>query len=151
MDNYNYPMGADTSDGFLERRQGGRYEGELRIDGVDISPIEGVYFKERGKNYLWLKRKPLLEYDPDSQTYRQRSREPRWEAYLEKQGNGIAAYKGGFAFLRFKYQIVGIWDVVLGKDRHRLNLYAERLPRNEQTIINNINARNKEKNGRSSI
>ena len=138
-----YPDG--NNDGFLERMQGGRYEGRLRIDGVDISPIEGVYFKEKGGNYLWLKRKPMLEYDPDTQSYRQKSREPRWEAYLKKLGNGIVAYKGDFAFLRFRYSITGVWDVVLGKDKHRLNFVVERLPRNEQTIINNINERNKAK------
>lgn len=137
---------SEHTSGYLERKRGGRYEGELRIQGVNISPIEGVYFNEDGKTFLWLKRKPLLEYDPDTQSYKQRPSEPRWEAYLEKQNNGIVAYKGSFAFLRFRYQMTGIWDVVLGKDRQRLNLFVERLPRNEQTIINNINERNRNGN-----
>lgn len=136
--------------GFLERKQGGRYEGKLSIEGIDISPIEGTYFQENGKKYLWLKRKPVLEYDHESQTYRQRPSEPRWETYLEKQiDNNVVAYKGTFAFFHFRYSIVGTWDRVLGKDMQRLNFFVERLPRNEQTIINNINERkrNEERTG----
>lgn len=130
--------------GYLERKAGGKYEGTLTIEGVDISPIAGVYFKENGKNYLWLKRKPLLEWEYDQQQYIQRPREPRWEAYLQKQSDGVVAYRGEFAFLRFKFSIVGVWDNVFCKDRNRLNLFVERLPMKDQTIINGINERNKE-------
>lgn len=129
--------------GFLERKHGGRYEGILNIDGVDISPIEGVYFQEKGKQYLWLKRKPLLEYDFEAQTYNRRSREPRWETYMEKSMQQPIAYDGTCFFLRFKYRIFGIWDKVFGMERQRLNLFVERLPMSEQTIINGINERNK--------
>ena len=129
--------------GWIERVRGGRYEGGLVVEGVDISPIEGVYFQQDGRNWLWLKRKPLLEYDLKSEKYLERPREPRWEVYLEKQGSQVVAYRGTFAFLHFRFQITGIWDVVLGKDKGRLNLFVERLPAAEQTIINAINERNR--------
>lgn len=136
--------------GYLERTKGGSYEGQLRIDSVDISPIEGMYFERDGKKYLWLKRRPLLEFDYETQSYKKRDREPRWEAYLQKQGGETVAYKGTFAFLRFKYSIVGVWDRVLGTDKHqRLNFFVERLPMNEQTIIQGINERKRRKNADS--
>lgn len=129
--------------GFLERKPGGRYEGKLSVEGIDLSPIEGIYFQEDGKQYLWIKRKKLIEYDYKNQTYEKRQREPRWETYLEKQvKNDAVAYKGIFVLFHFKYSIVGIWDIVLGKDKQRLNLFVERLPMNQQTIINGINERN---------
>lgn len=129
--------------GFLERKSGGRYEGKLSIEGIDLSPIEGVYFQDGGKQYLWIKRKPLIEYDYESQTYKKRPREPRWETYLEKQvENNSVAYKGEFHLLHFRFSIVGTWDMVLGKDKQRLNLYVERMPMKEQTIIKNISERN---------
>ena len=138
-------MDSDYVNGFLERKVSGKYEGQVCIDGVDLSPIEGVYFKHGEKNYLWLKRKPLMEYDFDSQSYKTRKRQPQWEAYLEKQTDkAVTAYKGEFAFLRFKYSIVGVWDSILGKDRHRLNLYIERLPKGQQTILNKINERKRD-------
>ena len=65
--------------GYIERRSSGRYEGVLTIEGIDLSPIYGVYFKEGGKSYLWIRRKPLLEYDNKSETYKERQRQPRWE------------------------------------------------------------------------
>lgn len=135
--------GEGYINGYLERKQGGRYEGILRIDGVDISPIEGVYFQEEEKQYLWLKRKPLLEYDMEAHIYKRRPREPRWEAYLAKGNERHVAYDGTCFFLRFKYRIFGMWDKVLGMERQRLNLFVERLPMSEQTIINGINERNK--------
>jgi len=129
--------------GFLERKSGGHYEGKLSIEGVDLSPIEGVYFQEGGKQYLWIKRKPLVEYDYETQTYKKRPREPRWETYLEKQiDNNVVAYKGKCNLLHFRFSIIGTWDRVLGKDKQRLNLFVERLPMADQTIINNINKRN---------
>ncbi len=131
------------TNGYIERRSGGRYEGKVSIEGVDLSPIEATYFKENGKQYLWLKRKPMLEFDYESQSYRTRPCEPRWEAYLQKCGGGVVAYRGEFAFLRFRFSIVGVWDGVLAKDKERLNLIVERLPMTQQTIINAINDRNK--------
>lgn len=141
MSNYDNDIYGNASDGFLQRKGKGKYDGELSIDGVNISPIMGIFFEENNKTYLWLKRKPLLEYDFESGRYKERPREPRWEAYLEKQSNGVVAFKGVFAFLRFKYRIVAIWDKVLGKDLQRMNFYVERLPMEQQTIINNINER----------
>lgn len=137
-----YELGS-YCDGHLQRA-GGMFSGRLRVDGVDLSPIEGMYFKERDKLWLWLKRRPLLEYDNTLGKYRERAREPRWEAYLEKVNKGVVAFEGVFAFLRFRYRMTGIWDEVLRDSRSRLNLFVERLPLSEQTIINAINERNKE-------
>jgi len=129
--------------GYIERHAGGKYEGMMRIDGVDISPIEGVYFKrEDGITYLWLKRKTILIYDPVKMTYTTREREPRWEAYLKKEvDDNAVAFRGEFAFLRFRYGITGVWDAVTGRDRGRLNFYVDCLPPQEQTIIRAINER----------
>lgn len=127
------------SDGFLQREQGGSYVGRISIEHIDLSPIEGVYFKEKGKNYLWLYRRPVLEYDETTMSYKKRQCNPYWEVYLEKtKGEEGIAYRGHFFFLRFKYNIVGIWDKTLGDIQHRLNLYVDRAPSNEQTIINRI-------------
>jgi hypothetical protein len=100
-----------------------------------------VFFvNDNGEKYLWLKRKKILEYDSKTQTYKEREAKPQWEAYLKKQKDGdTIAYKGNFIFMRFKYSIIGVWDRILGMDRQRLNLYVERLPMNEQTIINSVN------------
>lgn len=137
-------MDSDYINGYIERRHNGGYEGKVKVDGVDLSPIEGVYFKQAEKKYLWLKRKPLMEYDFDSQCYKTRKRQPQWEAYLEKQSDGtVTAYKGEFVFLRFRYSIIGVWDAILGKEKSRLNLYVERLPMSQQTILNKINERRK--------
>ena len=130
--------------GYVERKSGGSYEGVLRFEGgIDLSPIQAVYFKKDGSDYLWLKRKPLLEYDEKTETYRRREREPRWECYLKKQMDGnTVIYKGEFTFMRFKFYIDGVWDGVLGLDeKQRLNLYVERMPMSMQTIINGINER----------
>lgn len=130
--------------GYIERKSGGGYDGVLKIDSIDISPITAVAFKNEGKMYLWLKRKDMLVYDENTQQYLSRKREPRWEAYLEKQMDGSTiAYRGEFHFLMFKYEIVGIWDSVLGKEKSRMNFFVERLPMEKQDIINGINKRRK--------
>lgn len=133
---------SEYINGYIERRSGGRFDGTLRIDGVDISPITAVAFKEEGKTYLWLRRKDMLVYDENTQQYLTKKREPRWEAYLEKQMDGsTVAYKGEFHFLMFKYEIVGVWDSVFGKEKSRMNFFVERLPMEKQDIINAINER----------
>lgn len=128
--------------GFIQRNKDGRVEGNITIDGVSLSPIEATFFEENGKKCLWLKRKQILEYDEHTQSFRGKASEPRWEAYLIKQSDGVVAYKGDFHFFHFRYSIVGIWDNVFGKEKNRLNLFVERLPMSEQSIINNINNRN---------
>lgn len=126
--------------GFIERKNEGRYEGRITIDGVSMPSISAVFFKEEGESYLWLKRKKILDYDFESQTYREREAKPQWEVYMKKQlEDNVVAYKGEFFFLHFKYSIVGVWDKVLGIDKKRLNLFIERLPLSQQTVINAIN------------
>lgn len=136
-------MIGEYTNGYIQNTKSGHYRGELTIDGVTLEGgIEATYFKQDGKNYLWLKRKTMMVFDFESQTYKTRKREPQWEAYLEKQVDGnTVAYKGTFMFLRFKYSIVGVWDRILGNDMQRLNLFVERLPMSEQTIVNSINER----------
>lgn len=141
LENYN----NISADGFLERKHNGAYKGIIVIDGVKMDGLEGVYFEDGGKTHLWIKRTPVLEYNPTTQTYIQRPREPRWEAYLTKQSDGVAAYKGEFSFLHFRYSIVGVWDSNLGIEKQRLNFYVERLPSSKQTIINKINQKNRNK------
>lgn len=137
--------------GFLEKssEKANEYAGTLRIDGVDISPIHGMYFRKDSDSYLWIKRKPILDYDIGTMTYRERERVPKWECYLRKTMVGdTPMYVGTFFFLRFKYEIRGIMDSVLGNtDRNRINFYVERLPMKEQTIINEINNMNKNTGG----
>ena len=137
------------TNGYIERRQGGRYDGRLTIEGVDISPIDAMFFrdKEKQSDYLWLKRKPMLDYDDQQHKYVQRQRKPIWEAYLKKSKDGSIAYRGTFAFLRFRYEIYAQWDRDITQDDKfkRLNLYVERLPMNEQTIINQIKDNNNDK------
>ena len=139
----------DYVNGFIERREGGRYEGRVTIDGINLGTIEAVYFKKDEDSYLWLKRRKVLEYDDVTMTYNEREPKPKWEAYLKKQmNNDTVAYKGVFTFMRFRYSIEGVWDRILGTDtRRRLNLFVERLPMNQQTIINNINDRKRQENG----
>lgn len=129
------------NDGFVEREHGGSYRGKVVIDGVVIDNIIGVYFKQGGDHYLWLRREKVLEYDERTSSFKERDARPRWEAYLRKQlDDDTVAYKGEFNFLRFRYSIVGVWDRVLGNDKkQRLNLFVERLPMSQQTIINGIN------------
>ena len=133
-------MADDYINGYVQR-EGHRYVGEIEIDGIRLQGgISAVYFKDGEENYLWLKRKNVLEYNFESQTYTERGAKPHWEAYLKKQQDGgVVAYKGEFIFMRFKYSIVGIWDSVLGVEKQRLNLFVERLPMSQQTIINSIN------------
>lgn len=140
----------DYINGFLERVGEGLYSGRLVIQGIDISPITGQYFIQDNNNYLWLKRKRILEYDEKTMTYKERESEPRFEAYLKKQVNmGAVAYKGEFVFMRFKFEITGIWDRVLGTDiKHRLNLYVDRLPTAKQSIINGIKERKRNEQDR---
>ena len=128
--------------GYIERRNGGRYEGCVSIQGIDLSPIEATFFCEDGEDYVWMKRKPVMEYDFESQSYRTRQRRPVFEAYLKKQmEESVVAYKGEFMFMRFKFSIVGVWDSVLGKDSQRMNLFVERLPMSQQTVLGKINER----------
>lgn len=139
---------GDYINGHIERKSGGRYEGQIIVDGVDLSPIEATYFVQDHKNYLWIRRKPIMEFDIERQQYITRRRKPDFECYLEKQVNGgVVEYKGVFTFLRFRYSMVGVWDRILGKDLQRLNLYVERLPLKEQTILKGINER-KRNNGK---
>lgn len=135
---------GEYTNGYIERKAGGEYIGEIKVEGVNLSPIIGQYFKQDGENYLWLHRKPLLEYDMQTQKYNKREREPRFEVYLKKQANNDSfAYIGEFLFMRFKFKIVGVWDSIVGLDKKRLNFFIDRLPMSEQTIINGINERKK--------
>lgn len=139
-------MSDEYVNGYVERKQGGHYEGKLSIDGILLPSITATYFKDDGENYLWLRRKKVLEYDFESQAYREREARPPFEAYLKKQLDGnTVAYKGEFVFMRFKYSITGVWDKILGNDKQRLNLFVERLPLTQQTIINSINESKKKK------
>lgn len=133
----------DYINGHIERHSGGKYKGTLTIDGVNLEGgIEGVYFTQDGKNYLWIKRTPIMEYDFDSCEYKTRKRTPFFECYLEKTTqDGIQVYKGEFIFLRFRYKILAAWDKVLGNEKMRLNFFVERLPNDQQTILKNINER----------
>ena len=138
----------DYVNGYVERKKDGTYGGSLTIEGITLQGgITAVYFKDEGESYLWLRRKKVLEYDFESQSYRERDAKPQFEAYLKKQiDNNAVAYKGEFIFMRFKFSITGVWDKILGNDKQRLNLYVERLPHSQQTIINSINkARKNEK------
>ena len=141
---------CDIVSGYVEKKSAGRYEGEILVERVDLSPIEAVYFKQKEDTYLWLKRKPVLEYDRKAMKYNERPRNPQWECFLKKQMDGDAvAYKGEFVFMHFKFSIVGVWDTVLGTDKKaRLNLFVERMPMSQQTIINSINERKKNETGR---
>ena len=130
----------DYVNGYVERKQGGKYEGSLTIEGIMLPSISAVYFKDGEESYLWLRRKKVLDYDFESQTYKEREAKPQFEAYLKKQLEGdTVAYKGEFIFMRFKFSITGVWDKILGKEKQRLNLFVERLPMSQQTIINSIN------------
>lgn len=128
--------------GHIQRESGGRYVGQVSVDGIDLSSIEATFFEAEGKKYLWLKRQMIKEYDWDNSTFRMRQAKPHWEAYLEKQmDNSTVAYKGVFSFLRFRYEITAVWDTNYGLDKNRMNLYVDRLPMNEQTILTSINER----------
>lgn len=138
----------DFQDGYLERCPDGTYKGRISVDGVNIPSIIGHYFSKDGDVYLWLRRSRILEYDDREMVYKERNAQPRFEAYLKKMvEENAVAFKGVFAFLRFRYSVTGVWDRVLGSDRRRrLNLYVEKLPDNEQTIINGIKERKRNEN-----
>lgn len=131
--------------GHIERDSYGNYTGMLTVEGINLSPLEGQYFKKDGDTYLYMKRKPIMEYDYDLGKYNQRERRPQVQIYMKKQvgGDGVVAYKGDFMFMRFKFIITGVWDAILGKERNRLNLFVERAPRNEQTLLQSIVERKK--------
>lgn len=133
----------EYTNGYIERKANGTYKGRLSICGINISPIEAVFFKKENDTYMWLKRCKVLEYDDKTLSYVTREPKPRWEAYLKKQKTQYSvAFKGEFTFMRFKFSAVGIFDSVLGtSDKRRINLYVERLPMNQQTVINAINER----------
>lgn len=143
-------MNDDYINGYVERRKDGTYGGSLTIEGINLQGgITATYFKDDGENYLWIRRKKVLEYDFESQAYHERDAKPHFEAYLKKQLDGNAvAYKGEFAFMRFRYSITGVWDKVFGNEKQRLNLFVERLPLSEQTIINSINESRKSNGNR---
>lgn len=129
--------------GFIERKTDGRYQGQFSVEGINLTPIEGHCFKRDNETYIWLRRKKILEYSDKTESYSEREAQPRWECYIKKQMDGnTIAYKGVFTFMHFKFSIIGVWDKILGSDKHgRLNLFVERLPMSEQTIINGINER----------
>ena len=138
---------GDYINGHIERTTGGGYNGTLRVEGIDLSPVEAQFFKKDGDTYLFIKRKPIMEFNYAEQRYITRERRPQVPIYMKKQvdSDGVVAFKGDFMFMRFKFNIVGVWDAILGKETNRLNLYVERAPRNEQTLLQSINERNKRK------
>ena len=133
-------MIEDYINGYIQRSQGGSYDGKITIEGILLPAISAVFFKDNGENYLWLKRKKVLDYDYESQTYKEREARPQWEAYLKKQidNDTAVSYKGEFFFMHFKYSITGVWDKILGNEKQRLNLFVESLPMSQQTIVNSI-------------
>lgn len=136
----------DFINGFIEKSLYGDYSGELSIEGIDLSPVQAQYFKKDLDTYLWIKRKDKLIYDADTQTYVRKQRTPKLDCYLKKcvEDNKVV-YRGEFYFMHFKFSITGLWDKVVGVERSRLNLFVERLPIEQQTIINNI--KNRRENG----
>ncbi len=132
------------ANGFIESGGDG-YEGEISVEGINLSPIVGVMFKQEGSVYLWLKRKDMLVYNANEQRYTSRKKEPRWEAYLKKQMmDNTVAFKGEFVFMRFRFSIVGVWDKVFGHSKKRINFFVDRLPMDKQNIIQGIRRRNNE-------
>ncbi len=132
------------NEGYIELSKG-EYVGELTVEGVNISPIVGLFFKDNGVQWLWIKRKRQLEYDIESGEYRTKKPRPTFDAYLKKQPNNNVAYKGEFVFFKFKYRIFALWAAENGQKKGRLNLFVERLEMKEQNIIKLINKRNNEK------
>lgn len=121
--------------GYIERTKG-EYVGELSIDGVNISPIVGFFFKDEKTRWLWVKRKKILEYDMETSTFITKNPTPMFEAYLQKQTNGNIAYKGEFVFFKFKYSIVAFFDDA--KTQDKLIFAVERMPIQQQNILNRI-------------
>lgn len=132
------------SNGYIERKSGGAYEGEITVDGVFLGDISGVYFKECGKTYLWLRRKKKLEYIMESQQFIAKEQTPRWEVYMSRIEGKPYVFHGKFMFLRFKYAIYGVWDRNGDSRKERLNLFVDRLDMKEQDIILKINRNNNE-------
>lgn len=128
--------------GFLMQKKDGKNEGTMCIDGVDISPIEGMYFAKGPDVYLWLKRKPILVYDEKTMSFLEKTARPKWEVYLKRVSGETHSYIGEFMFLRFKYKIFGIWDRNFGKDKKQINFFVERMPMNKQSIIQKTHNRN---------
>lgn len=121
--------------GYIELSKG-EYVGELSIDGVDISPVVGLLFKDKGKSWLWIKRKKILEYDFEKGEYYSRTPTPVFDVYLKRQvNNGKTSYRGEFVFFKFKYSIVCMWSATNNK---RIDIYVDRLPESEQKIVNRL-------------
>ena len=136
-------MNLFSNNGFLQKRNN-RLVGEIIIDDVNLSPIEGRFFvnPKDAKQYLWIKRQQILEYDEKKHKYVTRESEPRWQVYMQKVESNYTPYVGEFTFLHFKYKIEAVWDLSdYGKSKKRINLYIERLPNENQTIINEISKR----------
>lgn len=127
-DKYGYANGC------LERKAGGRYEGTMKIEGVELSPIVGTYFKTNGETFLWLRRRPIIEYDFDRNEYVNKTPRPAWEVYMKKGKERGIAFRGSFIFFHFRFDIVGIWNDPNKLDK--LNFFVERAE--EQEIINGI-------------
>lgn len=136
-------MNEGYTNGYVQRDGRGAYVGTVNIQGVSLGTIVGQYFQQGEDTYLWLKRKRILEYDNNTMSYKEREPQPQWECYMKKQMEAnTVAFKGEFTFMRFRFSITGVWDRILGTDKkHRLNLFVERMPMSEQTIINSINER----------
>ena len=66
--------------GYIERCKG-EYVGNLIIDGVDISPIVAYFFTKNHVRWLWVKRKQILEYDIDNETFTKRNPTPTLDVY----------------------------------------------------------------------
>lgn len=138
---------GDYVNGYVQREMGGQYRGRLTVEGIDLSPIEAQYFKRDDGTYLFIKRKAVMEYDVETQSYNTRERRPPLSIYMKKmvENDGVVAFKGTFMFMRFKFKIEGVWDKILGKEKNRLNLFVERLPNSEQTLLKSINERKRKK------
>lgn len=136
---------GDYINGHVERTAKGEYTGRLSVEGIDLSPIQAQYFKKDGDIYCFIKRRPIMEYSMEQGKYITRERKPQLLIYMKKQvgTDGVVEYKGEFMFMRFRFSIVGVWDKILGRDTNlqRLNLFVERLPMSEQTLLNSINER----------
>ena len=130
----------DYVNGYVERNSWGKYVGMLTVEGINLQHIEAQYFKKDGDTFLFIKRKPIMEYNYEKEQYMTREPKPQVSIYMKKQidGDGVVAYKGDFMFMRFKFYIVGVWDAILGKERNRLNLFVERAPLSEQTLLHKI-------------
>lgn len=140
--------GDDFIQGFVQRDDNGGYSGRITIDGVDLSPISAVLFEKDGEKLLWLQRKPIMDYNDETGAYTERARRPFWQCYLRKtcDDNGVA-FDGEFMFLKFKYNIKGVWDTVFGMEKQRLNLFVERASSDKQTLLNAINERKRRMHG----